>query len=132
MKHMSSNESIKRVRIYLNERDLTAGQPLYLAALERLRREGATGATALRGIAGFGAGHRLRTAGIADFSSNPVVIEWVDRSERVLRIMPALDDLLPEALITVEDIRVYRAYCGRYHDRRAAHDLCRVVDPTGA
>ncbi|SRR6266511_1940080 len=109
MKHMSSNESIKRVRIYLNERDLTAGQPLYLAALERLRREGATGATALRGIAGFGAGHRLRTAGIADFSSNPVVIEWVDRSERVLRIMPALDDLLPEALITVEDIRVYRA-----------------------
>jgi CBS domain-containing protein/PII-like signaling protein len=106
---MASNEPIKRVRIYLNERDLIAGQPLYLAALERLRREGATGATALRGIAGFGAGQRLRTAGIVDFSPNPVVIEWVDRSERVLRIMPALDDLLPEALITVEDIRVYRA-----------------------
>ena len=106
---MSSNEPIKRVRIYLNERDLSAGQPLYLAVLEHLRREGATGATALRGIAGFGAGHRLRSAGIADFSPNPLVIEWVDRSERVLRIMPALDELLPEALITVEDIRVYRA-----------------------
>lgn len=106
---MSGNEPIKRVRIYLNERDLSAGQPLYLAVLERLRREGATGATALRGMAGFGPSHRLRTAGIADFSPNPVVIEWVDRSERVLRIMPALDELLPEALITTEDIRVYRA-----------------------
>lgn len=106
---MSNNEPIKRVRIYMNERDLNAGQPLYLAVLERLRREGATGATALRGMAGFGAGHRLRTAGIADFSPSPVVIEWVDRSERVLRIMPLLDELLPEALITVEDIRVYRA-----------------------
>jgi len=106
---MSSNEPIKRVRIYLNERDLNAGQPLYLAALERLRREGATGATVVRGIAGFGPTHRLRTAGIADFSPSPLVIEWVDRSERVLRIMPALDELLPEALITIEDLRVYRA-----------------------
>ena len=53
---MSGTESIQRVRIYLNERDQAESQPLYLATLERLRREGATGATALRGIAGFGAG----------------------------------------------------------------------------
>ena len=63
---MSGTELIQRVRIYLNERDMAEGQPLYLATLERLRREGATGATALRGIAGFGAGSRLRTAGLAD------------------------------------------------------------------
>jgi CBS domain-containing protein len=106
---MSSNQPIKRVRIYLNERDLVAGQPLYLATLERLRREGATGATALRGIAGFGASQRLRTAGVEDFSPSPVVIEWIDRPERVLRVLPMLDELLPEALITVEDVRVYRA-----------------------
>jgi CBS domain-containing protein/PII-like signaling protein len=106
---MSNNQPIKRVRIYLNERDLVAGEPLYMAALACLRREGATGATALRGIAGFGPSHRLRTAGVGDFSPGPVVIEWVDRAERVLRVMPALDELLPDALITVEDVRVYRA-----------------------
>ena len=60
---MSGTEPIQRVRIYLNERDQAQEQPLYLAALERLRREGATGATVLRGIAGFGAGSRLRTSG---------------------------------------------------------------------
>ena len=106
---MTSSETIKRVRIYLNERDQASGQPLYLAALERLQREGATGATVLRGIAGFGAGQRLRTASASGFSSSPLVIEWVDRIERVGRILPLLDDLLQEALITVEDVRVYRA-----------------------
>jgi CBS-domain-containing membrane protein len=107
---MPEHTPIQRVRIYLSERDTIAGQPLYLAALERLRREGATGATALRGVAGFGPGHRLRTAGTADLAQSlPIVLEWVDHAERVGRVLPLLDDLLPDALITIEDLRVYRA-----------------------
>jgi PII-like signaling protein/predicted transcriptional regulator len=107
---MTPSEPVQRVRIYLSERDTSQGQPLYLLTLERLRREGATGATALRGIAGFGADRRVRTAGMAEFSqAAPIVIEWVDRADRVARVLPSLDDLLPEALITVEDLRVYRA-----------------------
>ena len=82
IKHMSSTEPIQRVRMYLNERDQAEHQPLYLAVLERLRREGATGATALRAIAGFGAGSRLRTSGVADFTPAPILIEWVDRAIR--------------------------------------------------
>ncbi|MDW8146569.1 MAG: DUF190 domain-containing protein [Roseiflexaceae bacterium] len=107
---MTAGEPLQRVRIYLSERDSAEGQPLYLVALDRLRREGASGATALRGIAGFGAGQRLRTAGIADFGQQaPVIIEWLDRAERVARVLPALDELLGDALITIEDIRAYRA-----------------------
>lgn len=107
---MTAGEPLQCVRIYLSERDSAEGQPLYLIVLDRLRREGASGATVLRGIAGFGAGHRLRTAGIADFSQQtPIIIEWLDRAERVTRVLPALDELLGEALITIEDIRAYRA-----------------------
>ncbi|HET9222039.1 MAG TPA: DUF190 domain-containing protein [Roseiflexaceae bacterium] len=107
---MPEQTAIQRVRIYMSERDTAAGQPLYLATLDRLRREGATGATALRGAAGFGPGHRLRTAGAADLDlSPPMVIEWVDRAERVARVLPLLDDLLPNALITVESVEIYRA-----------------------
>ncbi|MGQ9549836.1 MAG: DUF190 domain-containing protein [Roseiflexus sp.] len=107
---MTAGEPLQRVRIYLSERDSADGQPLYLTALDRLRREGASGATVLRGIAGFGSGHRLRTAGIADFSQQtPVVIEWLDRAERVARVLPKLDELLGDALITIEDIKAYRA-----------------------
>ena len=127
---MSGTEGIQRVRIYLNERDQAASQPLYLAALERLRREGATGATALRGVAGFGAGSRLRTSGIADFTPAPIVIEWVDRAERVARVLPALDDLLPDALITIEDLRAYRAELrsgGPFGDRTVGEMMVREV-----
>lgn len=108
---MSASEPIKRVRIYLSERDTSEGQPLYLVALEWLRREGATGATALRGVAGFGAGHRMRAGGMIDLGQQaaPMVIEWVDRAERIGRVLPTLDELLPDALITIEDVRVYRA-----------------------
>ncbi|NJN65251.1 MAG: DUF190 domain-containing protein [Chloroflexaceae bacterium] len=45
---------IQRVCIYVSERDMWNQQPLYLAVLERLRQEGATGATVLQGVAGFG------------------------------------------------------------------------------
>jgi PII-like signaling protein len=127
---MSGTEPIQRVRIYLNERDQAEGQSLYLAALERLRREGATGATALRGIAGFGAGSRLRTSGIADFTPAPILIEWVDRAERVARVLPALDDLLPDALITIEELRAYRAVlraAGPFGDRTVGQMMAREV-----
>ena len=127
---MSGTELIQRVRIYLNERDQAEGQPLYLAALERLRREGATGATVLRGIAGFGAGSRLRPTGIADFTPAPIVIEWVDRAERVARVLPVLDDLLPDALITIEDLRAYRAVLrsgGPFGDRTVGQMMAREV-----
>jgi PII-like signaling protein/predicted transcriptional regulator len=105
-----SGEAVQRVRFYLNERDMREGQPLYLALMERLQREGATGATALRGLAGFGPGHRMRASGIVGVSeTQPVVIEWVDRVDRVARVMPALDDLIEEALVTIEDLFAYRA-----------------------
>ncbi len=107
---MTSGEPVQRVRIYLNERDLREGQALYITVLERLRREGATGATALRGMGGFGPGHRARATGIVSVAdTQPVVIEWVDRVERIARVMPLLDDLLEEALVTIEELRAYRA-----------------------
>ncbi|MEM8534614.1 MAG: DUF190 domain-containing protein [Chloroflexota bacterium] len=107
---MHTTEPVQRIRIYISERDTAEGQALYLTVLDYLRQHGATGATVLRGIAGFGAGIRLRTAGVSDFTQSlPVVIEWVDRTERVARVLPIIDELLPNALITVEELQIYRA-----------------------
>lgn len=107
---MTTGEPIQRIRIYLSERDSAEGQPLYLHVLERLRREGASGATAMRGIAGFGAGHRLRTAGMVELNqAAPIIVEWLDRADRVARVLPVLDSLLGDTLVTIEEIRAYRA-----------------------
>jgi CBS domain-containing protein/PII-like signaling protein len=78
--------------------------------LERLQREGATGATALRGLSGFGPGQQVMTNGSGPGAhDSPVVIEWIDRADRVARILPMISDVLPRTMITLEDIQVYRA-----------------------
>jgi len=107
---MADSELIQCVRIYLNEDDLWRGQALYLAVLERLQREGATGATVLKGQAGFGPGHRPRAASFVGLSSHvPLVIEWLDRPERIKSLLPLLDEMLGQALIVIEEVRAYRA-----------------------
>ncbi len=107
---MSTQEQIQRVCMYVGEKEQWQGVPLYIAVLELLQREGATGATVLRGLAGFGPGHRLRVAAPGNMRENPpVVIEWIDRGERIAQILPLLDPLLAHALITLEDLHIYRA-----------------------
>jgi PII-like signaling protein/Mg/Co/Ni transporter MgtE len=104
-----TQERIQRVRIYLSEHDQWQQAPLYLAVLERLQREGATGATALHGLVGFGPSQHARAIGLGLSDHPPVVIEWIDRADRIARTLPSLNDLLPTALITLEDVQIYQA-----------------------
>lgn len=131
-----THESIQRVRIYLSEHDRWQDMPLYSAVLERLQREGATGATVLQGLAGFGPGQRIRAAGLGA-SSTPVVLEWIDRADRIARTLPMLDDMLPNAMITLEDVQVYQAVLrarGPLADERSVGDMTesnvQTVPPT--
>jgi len=81
----------KRVRIYIGEHDKASGHhdPLWETILNYLRKEGAAGATMVRGLAGFGAHSKLHMARIADLVPDlPVVIEWIDGPERVERLLP--------------------------------------------
>lgn len=105
---MSAADLVQRVRIYLSSDDSHEGRPLYLALLDELRRGGATGATAFPGLAGFGPGQRVRI-GPERSAAQPVVIEWVDRAERVRALLPAVEAIAAGALITLEDVPVYRA-----------------------
>jgi len=63
------------VRVFIGESDQWRHQPLALALVERLRREGFSGATVFRGIAGFGARSVLHTTQILRLSEDlPVLI----------------------------------------------------------
>jgi CBS domain-containing protein/PII-like signaling protein len=108
---MTAGDGIQRVRIYLSERDQRGTEPLYLALLGALRNEGATGATVLRGLAGFGPGAWTRASKPAQMTERPpVVVEWVDRADRIAQTLARLEDFLPgNALITLEDVQIYRA-----------------------
>ncbi len=96
-----------KVMIYLGESDRWGQKSLYMAILEMLKAEDCTGATVLRGLAGFGAHSRIHTASIVDLSSDlPLVIEWVDDPARVARVMPRLTEMVAEGLITCEQVEV--------------------------
>lgn len=102
----------KLVRIFIGESDTWHGKALYQAIVERVRAEGLAGATVLRGIEGFGADSRIHTSRILRLSEDlPVVIEIVDTSEQIDRILPLLDEMVSEGLVTVERVEViaYRA-----------------------
>jgi PII-like signaling protein len=95
------------LRIFVGEADRWHGKPLYEAIVERARREGLAGATVLRGIEGFGAHSRVHTSRILRLSEDlPVVIEIVDRQERIDAILPALDEMVAEGLVTTEKVHV--------------------------
>jgi hypothetical protein len=100
------------LRIYIGESDRWQGRPLYQAIVQRLREEGVAGATVIRGIEGFGAHSRLHTARILRLSEDlPLLIEVVDREERIQQVLPLLEEMIPEGLVTLEDIEIlaYRA-----------------------
>ncbi len=66
----------------------------------------------LRGIEGYGAKARLHTARILRLSEDlPILIEVVDREDRLRAILPELDALVVDGLITLESIEVI-AYRG--------------------
>jgi hypothetical protein len=97
------------VRIFIGESDKWHHQPLHVALLERLRKEGFAGATVFHGIAGFGARSVLHTTHLLRLSEDlPVVIEVVDTEESVERLAPLLEEMVSEGLVTMEKVRVMK------------------------
>jgi PII-like signaling protein len=97
----------KLLRLFIGESDTWHGKPLYQAIVERVRKEGLAGATVLRGIEGFGAHSRLHTSRILRLSEDlPVVIEIVDTAERIERVLPLLDEMVAEGMLTLESVHV--------------------------
>ena len=100
------------LRIYIGELDKWHHQPLYEAIVLKARELGLAGATVLRGPMGFGAHSRLHTAKILRLSEDlPVLIEIVDKEERISAFLPELDRMVGDGLVTLEKVHIitYRA-----------------------
>src|SRR5438128_9481616 len=100
------------LRVFIGESDRFEHRPLYEAIVLKARELHLAGATVLRGPMGFGANSRLHTAKILRLSMDlPMVIEIVDTDEKIQHLLPHLDEMVLEGLVTVEDVQVlkYRA-----------------------
>lgn len=98
-----------RLRIYVGETDRWHGRPLYDALVVRAREMGLAGATVLRGVEGYGARSRLHTAKVLRLSENlPMVVEIVDREERVRAFLAACDEMITDGLVTVDPVEIVK------------------------
>lgn len=107
------------LRIYIGESDLWHHRPLHEAIVVKARELGLAGATVLRGVMGFGANSRVHTSSILRLSGDlPLIIEIVDTRERIDTLLPHIDAMVQEGLVTLAPVQVihYR------HNEPSTHD----------
>ena len=103
---MRTDGEAHRLRIYINESDRVDGRPLYEVIVREAREMGLAGATALRGIEGFGTKNRVHTVKVLRLSEDvPIVIEIMDQADKVTAFLPKLDALVAEGMVTLEKVR---------------------------
>jgi uncharacterized protein len=97
------------LRVFIGESDQYKGKALYEQIVLKARELNLAGATVLRGIMGFGADSRMHTAKLLRLSEDlPVIIEIVDSKEKLNTLLPFLDEVVLEGLITLEKARVIK------------------------
>jgi hypothetical protein len=95
------------LRVFVGESDKHGHIPLYEAIVLKARETGLAGATVLRGVMGFGRHSVMHTAKILRLSEDlPMVVEIVDSLERIEAFLLLLDSMVPEGLVTLEQVRV--------------------------
>ena len=105
------------VRIFIGESDRWQHQPLHVALLQRLRKEGFAGATCFHGMGGFGAHSVVHTSHLLRLSEDlPILVEVVDSEEKVELLIEILDEMVTEGLVTMEKVRVLKYSPGRRRD----------------
>jgi PII-like signaling protein len=110
---MEINGNAKLLRLIVGESDKVGHTPLYEVIIKTARDRHLAGATAWRGILGFGRTARMRTTKLLDLSSDlPMVIEIVDEEKKIDDFIPTLYELFEKAdsggLITMEKVEVIR------------------------
>ena len=95
------------LRIFIGESDRHGQHPLYEAIVLKARETGLAGATVVRGVMGFGKNSVIHTAKILRLSEDlPMVIEIVDRPDKLEAFLPALDEMISDGLVTMERVNV--------------------------
>lgn len=100
------------LRVFVGEMDRHEGRPLYEWIIGEAHKTGLAGATALRGLAGYGAGSRIHTARVLRLAEDlPIVIEIVDERAKVEAFLELIDHAVGEGLATIQPVTVhfYRA-----------------------
>lgn len=94
------------MRIYLSESARHGRHGMLPTLVEALAAAGIAGATAFKGIEGYGKSRTISSARVVDgWVDLPLLIEVVDDDAKIRGFLPALDALLDDGLVTLERLQ---------------------------
>lgn len=103
----------KLLRIFVGEDDKINHVPVFEKIVAEARRQNLAGATAYKGVMGFGGNSRIHSAKILRLSEDlPMVIEIVDEQKKIEDFIPLVEQIFEVAncggLITVEKAEIIK------------------------
>jgi uncharacterized protein len=103
---LTSGKAVK-VTLYLSDGAKHHGVPVYTSILDFLFHSGIAGATVIKGVAGFGAKHRMHATHLLEISDHlPVKVEFIETREKVDAILPELQKRTGSGLIELQDTTI--------------------------
>ena len=80
-----------QAQIFIDKDEVFGTQPLYEYIIQYLLKHKVAGATAFRGVTGFGEHQQLkRPDSIFSFDEPPIMITFIDEDEKVVKTLTAL------------------------------------------
>ena len=103
---LTTGKAVK-VTLYLSDGAKHHHVPVYTSILDFLFHNGIAGATVVKGVAGFGAKHRIHSAHILEISDHlPIKIEFIETREKVDAALPELEKMIGSGLIEVQETSI--------------------------
>jgi hypothetical protein len=103
---LTTGKAVK-VTVYVSDGAKHRHVPVFTSILDFLFQSRISGATVVKGVAGFGAGHRMHAAHILEISDNlPIKIEFIETREKVDAILPELEKRIGSGLIEVQETTI--------------------------
>lgn len=97
----------KLLRIFVSLEDKFEGESLWEYILKLIKQYNIAGATVFKANAGIGVHSELKTFSVWRLSQNlPVIIEIIDREEKIREFLEVLDGVIEEGLVVLEDVEV--------------------------
>jgi PII-like signaling protein len=98
-----------KVSIYLSEGSTHHRVSAYSAILDYLFFSGVSGATVLKGVAGFGADHHIHASSVVEISNHlPLKIEFIESPEKIETLIEKLKELAGSGLIEVQETTIIK------------------------
>ena len=105
---LAAGKAVK-VSIYLSSGASHHGVSDYASVLDFLFFRGVSGATVLKGVAGFGDDHHMHSTNFVEISDRlPIKIEFIETMEKVDQLIGKLQELVGSGMIEVQETTVVK------------------------